>query len=95
MSLNIQHEEAHGHGAFFIQTSDKRVAEMAYTRNNPALITIIHTKVDDAMAGQGVARQLLDTLLAWVRSNDTKVIAVCPYAKSQFVKDPSIRDVLA
>ena len=50
--------------------------------------------MDESLKGQGAGRQLLDALVAWVRSTDTKVIALCPFAKSQFDKDPSIRDVL-
>ncbi|HFF4907178.1 TPA: GNAT family N-acetyltransferase, partial [Acinetobacter baumannii] len=44
--------------------------------------------------GQGVGRQLLDALVAFVREKDVKVIPLCPYAKSVFDKDPSIGDVL-
>jgi predicted GNAT family acetyltransferase len=38
---------------------------------------------------------LLDALVRWARATNTKVIALCPYAKAQFDKDTSIRDVLA
>ena len=32
--------------------------------------------------------------MAWARETKTKVVALCPFAKAQFDKDPSIRDVL-
>jgi predicted GNAT family acetyltransferase len=51
--------------------------------------------VDDSLRGQGAARKLLDTAVAWARETQTQVKATCPYAKAQFEKDPSIRDVLA
>jgi uncharacterized protein len=41
-----------------------------------------------------VARKLLDTAVAWARANKQRVIATCTYAKGQFEKDPTIRDVL-
>lgn len=90
----IEHQEQDAKGAFFVQQGGQRIAEMTYSRTSPALIIIDHTDVSESLKGQGVGRQLLDALVAWVRSTDTKVIALCPFAKSQFDKDPSIRDVL-
>ena len=68
---------------------------MTFTRVNPKLVIIDHTEVSDSLKGQGAGRQLLDAAVAWARANDTKFIAVCPFAKAQFEKDPSIRDVLS
>lgn len=90
----IQHQEQDSKGAFFIQQGNQRLAEMTYSRTGPTLIIIDHTEVGESLKGQGAGRQLLDALVAWVRSTDTKVIALCPFAKAQFDKDPSIRDVL-
>ena len=94
MEHAIEHEEHGTRGVFHLLRSGQRVGEMTYSRTNPTLIIIDHTHVDESLKGQGVGRQLLDALVAWVRSTNTKVIALCPFAKSQFDKDPSIRDVL-
>jgi predicted GNAT family acetyltransferase len=85
----------HVHDAFIVQRDGKRIAEMVYADTAPGEATIDHTWVSDELRGQGIARKLLDDLVAWARSSHTKIIAVCPYAKAQFDKDPSIRDVLA
>jgi predicted GNAT family acetyltransferase len=90
----VQHHEQESKGAFYVEQGGQRIAEMTYSRTNPTLIVIDHTEVNESLKGQGVGRQLLDALVAWVRSTDTKVIALCPFAKAQFDKDPSIRDVL-
>ena len=92
---SIQHEEDGGRGAFFIEIDGERVAEMAYRRANPTRITVIHTEVRESISGQGVARTLLDALVAWARATGTKVVATCPYVRAQFQRDQSIRDVLA
>ena len=42
-----------------------------------------------------VARRLVDAAVAWARETGTRVVTVCPYARSVFDKDASIRDVLA
>ena len=91
----VQREEAGHRGAFFMERDGTRLAEMTFTRSNASLVIIDHTEVSGALKGQGAGRQLLDALVAWARETQTKVIAVCPYAKAQFDKDPAIRDVLS
>jgi predicted GNAT family acetyltransferase len=86
--------EAGGGRAFVIAERGKRIAEMVFTAGGPQRIVIDHTWVDDSLRGMGVARKLLDALVAWARASKTGVTAVCPYAKAQFEKDASIRDVL-
>lgn len=93
-TIGIDHQEQGGRGAFFIARDDLRLAEMTYSRVNERLIIIDHTLVDDQLRGLGVARRLLDTAVAWARATKTRIIPTCPYAKAQFEKDPSIRDVL-
>lgn len=92
--LEIRHEDAPDRGAFSIERDGQRIAEQAYLRRDPQHIVIVHTEVDPSLRGQGVARRLLDTLVAWARATGTKVSATCPYAKKEFERDPSIRDVL-
>ncbi|MCB0542366.1 MAG: N-acetyltransferase [Lewinellaceae bacterium] len=81
-------------GAFFVEGEGKRLAEMAFTMAGAHKMIIDHTDVDDSLRGQGVGRKLLDALLPYVREHEIKVIPLCPYAKSVFEKDASIRDVL-
>ena len=67
---------------------------MTYTWAGEGMLIIDATDVNENYRGQGVGRQLLDALVAFVREKDVKVIPLCPYAKSVFDKDPSIGDVL-
>jgi len=95
MELAVRHQESESKGAFFVEGADgRRLAEMTYSRTNASMIIIDHTEVDPALAGQGVGRKLLDTLVGWARSSRVKVLPLCPFAKAQFGKDPTIRDVL-
>jgi predicted GNAT family acetyltransferase len=93
--INIAHEEEGGRGAFFIEREGIRLAQMTYSRTGDDLVIIDHTEVNEKLQGLGIARRLLDSAVAWARSTKTRVIATCPYAKAQFEKDASIRDVLA
>ena len=94
MQYPVQHEESQSKGVFHIGKNGQRVAEMTYSRTNATMIIIDHTDVDESLRGEGVGRQLLDALVAWARSTGTKVLPLCPFAKAQFAKDASIRDVL-
>ena len=95
MQYPVQHEEAASKGVFHIEKNGQRVAEMTDSRTNATMVIIDHTDVDESLRGAGVGRQLLDALVAWARSTGTKVLPLCPYAKAQFDKDASIRDVRA
>jgi len=73
---------------------DLVAGEMAYTWAGDSMLIIDHTDVNERFRGQGVGRQLLDELIAFVRERQVKVIPLCPFAKSVFDKDASIHDVL-
>lgn len=90
----IAHEDNASRGAFYLEQGGRRLAEMTYSRTNDQLIVIDHTEVDASLGGQGVGRRLLEALVQWARETGTRVIALCPFAKAQFNKDPTIRDVL-
>ena len=95
MERAIAHEEAGHRGAFYLERDGKRLAQMTYSRASAALVIIDHTEVDESLGGQGVGRSLLDAAVRWARATKTRIVATCPFAKAQFAKDPSIRDVLA
>ena len=90
----IEHQEAGNKGIFFIEKDGRRLAEMSYSRTNATMVIIDHTDVDASLSGQGVGSKLLAALIEWARASGTKIIPLCPFAKSRFDKDPSIRDVL-
>jgi uncharacterized protein len=88
-------DEGDHRGSFVIEKDGQRLAEMTYTGAGEKKVIIDHTWVDDSLRGQGIARKLLDALVAWARETGTRAIPICPYASAQFEKDPSIRDILA
>lgn len=94
MQNTIQHQEHDAKGAFFVEKAGQRLAEMTYSRTNATMVIVDHTEVDPSLSGQGMGRELLGALVQWARSTGTKVVPLCPFAKAQFGKDASIRDVL-
>ena len=91
--IDIAHSEAHGRGAFTVTRDGARLAAMEYVRDAPDHVTVVHTEVDDALRGQGIASQLLDATVAWARTTGTRLGATCSYAAAQLAEDPSFRDV--
>jgi uncharacterized protein len=89
-----QKEEEDGNGSFYVAVDGKIVAEMEYTMPAPDKMIIAHTEVDDSLSGKGVGLQLLYALVEYARTEQIKVIPLCPFAKVIFNKKPELRDVL-
>ena len=51
--------------------------------------------MDDSLRGQGVARQLLDVLVAFAREKNLKIVGTCSYVDVMFRRDKSLADVVA
>ena len=92
--LEIKHRDDGKKGEFYIGEENHHLAEMAYTWAGETMLIIDHTDVLDELRGQSVGRKLLDQLVAMARNKNIKVIPLCPFSKSVFDKDASIRDVL-
>lgn len=63
-------------------------AEITFTHQGPGVISADHTGVPDAMAGQGVARALLDHMLNDARQSGFRIIPRCPYVHAQYARHP-------
>lgn len=93
--IAVRHDATPPRGAFVIERDGRRLAEMTYVRAGAKRIIVDHTFVDDALRGEGAGRKLLEALVEWARAEALLVVPVCPFAKSMFERDASIRDVLA
>jgi predicted GNAT family acetyltransferase len=76
-----------GHGAFIIMEGREKVAEMVVAADDQN-VTVYHTEVDPAYEGKGIAKKLLDEMVAYARSKKLSVIALCPYVHLQFKRHP-------
>lgn len=93
--LAVQHEDAEGEGAFFVERGGERLGELTYVKPGPGRAILEHTNVSDVLRGEGVGRRLVDAAVAWARLSGMKLVPVCTYAKKVLEHDPSFRDVLA
>lgn len=70
------------------------LAEVTFPQIREGVVEIDHTFVDPSLRGQGIAAQLLEQLVAYLRSNKLKAELTCPYAIAYFPKHPEDQDVL-
>ncbi len=56
-------------------------------------IELVHTEVDDAFEGRGVAGTLVRATLDDVRTAGLRVVATCPYVKAWIERHPDYQDL--
>lgn len=93
--MKIQHQETQRGGEFFIERDGRHIAEITYQYQNEATIVADHTWVDNSLRGQGVARQLLDVLVAFAREKHLKIVPTCSYVDVMFQREAEFADVVA
>ena len=94
--MQFQHLDHGQQGEFFaVNASGQRIAEISYVWSGEHKIIANHTWVDDSLRGQGVARELLDVLVAFAREKNLKIIGTCSYVDVMFRRDKSLADVVA
>ena len=56
---------------------------------------ITHTEVDPAYGGQGIARRLIEEVIAAARRDGAKIVPLCSYADKMMQGKAAYADVLA
>lgn len=84
--------EREGNG-YILRNVKGRIGEISYTMADANTWIIDHTAVDGEYRGRGLARQLLDFVVAEAREKGRKIIPSCSYALHQFQTDSSLSDV--
>jgi uncharacterized protein len=84
--INLKLQD-NGRGAFVLENGDETLAEMVIGIDRGNLI-VYHTEVSDKLKGQGVAKKLLDTMVAYAREHQLKVVPLCQFVNAQFKRHP-------
>ncbi|MER1999648.1 MAG: GNAT family N-acetyltransferase, partial [Lysinibacillus sp.] len=69
------------------------LGEMTFV-NSGSFYIIDHTGVSDAARGLGLGKKLVAVFVEHARSNDMKVLPLCPFAKAEFLKNEAYGDIL-
>ncbi len=93
-TAEVHHEGTAHKGVFAIDQDGQRRAELTYTRAGDLLI-LDHTWVDDRARGQGLGLRLVEVAAEFAKAEGTRVMPLCPYARSVFARRADLREVLA
>ena len=66
---------------------EDEVAELIYRKNGNRLV-LVHTGVPDALAGHGIAGQLVQAAVDEAAASGMTVVPLCPYARSWLKRHP-------
>lgn len=92
--MEIIQENDEKRGTFKAITDGKEAGSMTYTWAGPTKFIIDHTDVNPDFKGKGVGKQMVMKAVAYARTNQLKIMPLCPFAKSVFDKNAEIGDVL-
>lgn len=94
MSDEITREHGETKGRYVLRDGDAE-AELTYSIASPTTIIADHTGVPDAMRGTGAGQKLVERLVADARAEGVKIVALCPFVRSQARRHPEWADVFA
>ena len=85
--MDITHKTSQEGGVFIAEEDGQRMGYLSYEWASDTVFAIMHTVVDKAYQGRGIARKLLDAAVAFARENGYKIRPVCPYAEAVFNRE--------
>ena len=74
--------------------ADGVVAGFAQYRLRPGLIAFIHTEVDEAMTGRGLASTLIASALQDARARSLAVLPFCPFVNAYIQRHAEYADLV-
>jgi uncharacterized protein len=78
-----------GDGTLYLMDGTERLGEMVVDIRGKDL-TVYHTEVAPEAEGKGLAKKLMDAMVAYARTHHLKVIPLCPYVHAQFKRHPEL-----
>ncbi|SFN64218.1 hypothetical protein SAMN04487989_102192 [Bizionia echini] len=85
--MEIKHQQKNKNGKFYVVIDGQQKAEMTYKFKEKNVIDINHTEVDDSLKGEGVGSKLVDSAVTYLRENNMKAVASCPFVQHVFNKN--------
>ncbi|GAA4917257.1 GNAT family N-acetyltransferase [Mucilaginibacter defluvii] len=79
----------HVHGEVQIFSGDRPAGKMNLAMTGGRL-AVFHTEVYPEFKGRGLAKAMLERLVAYAREKKVTIIPLCPFVNGQFHRDPEI-----
>jgi uncharacterized protein len=73
---------------------DGEIAGFTEYRRRPGLIAFIHTLIDPRFEGQGLASELVRTVLSEARSHRLSVLPFCPFVRAYIADHTEYLDLV-
>lgn len=93
--MEIIHKKNPGSGFFLAEEDGIRMGYLSYEWADNTVFAIMHTVVEEAFQGRGVAKALLNAAVAYARENGYRIRPVCPYVEKVFQRDSEYDDINA
>lgn len=92
--MEIKNIKEQGGGYFKAEDNGEEAGRMTYSNAGPDKFIIDHTEVRPMYSGHGVGNKMVQAAVEYARENNLKIVPLCSFARSVFMKDDSIKDVL-
>ncbi|MEX2595905.1 MAG: GNAT family N-acetyltransferase [Salibacteraceae bacterium] len=86
--------EHNSKGAIKMWQDETVIAELTFSRINEHNVIVDHTEVKPVAQGTGAGKSIIEHFVKWARTNNQKVLPLCPFAKSIINKNESYHDIL-
>jgi predicted GNAT family acetyltransferase len=73
---------------------DRVVGQIRY-RREPGAVVLVHTEVDPAYEGRGLASELVEGAFRDLRDRGLRIVPVCPYVRAWLRRHPDEADLIA
>lgn len=93
--MRIQHNNDGHKGSFSAMEENSEVGFITYSLAGDTKMILDHTEIDEAYRGQSVGKKIVFAIVDYAREHHISIIPLCPFAKSVFIKNESIQDVLS
>ncbi len=92
--MEINQTDDSKHGSFSAMDNNHQAGLMTYTWAGETKMIIDHTEVNPDYSGQGVGKKMVMAAVEFAREHNIRILPLCPFAKSVFMKDKELHDVL-
>jgi uncharacterized protein len=72
---------------------DQMIGEIRY-RREPGVVVLVHTEVDPAYEGRGLAAELVEGAFRDLRERGLRVVPLCPYIRTWLRRHPEEADLV-
>jgi predicted GNAT family acetyltransferase len=76
-----------------LRDGENRIGVMTYRLPDDQHVDVLHTEVDDAYEGQGLASRLVAYAVADISAQGKRLIPHCPYVQAWLKKHPGYGDI--